>query len=248
MKLVTRNDIEGWAERFDSKGDFPYLISRLVQATTPISTQANFPSGSTAYIGGWDGEVVCQEDTQFVPKGISLYEFGTESNPKGKADKDYEKRKADPLGYSPKECIFIFITPRFWKFKDKWVNAKKKEDFWKDVKVYDSSNLEQWLDIALATARWFSARIGNYPFDGIMTTEEFWEEWSIGPNGLVLLPEVIIAGREYEQKQLLDTLQGQPSIKGVKASTKNEAIAFIIATAKKFPPVSYTHLTLPTKA
>lgn len=235
MKLILRNNIESWAERFDSKGDFPYLISRLVRATTPSSTQANFPSGSAAYIGGWDGEVNCPEDTPFVPKGISLYEFGTEDNPKGKADEDYEKRKTDPLGHNPKDCVFTFITPRFWKLKDKWANAKKKEGFWKDVKAYDSSNLEQWLDIALATSRWFSSRIGNYPFDGIMTTEEFWEEWSIGPNGLVLLPEVIIAGREYEQKQLLETLQGQPSIKGVKASTKNEAIAFIVATAKKFP-------------
>jgi hypothetical protein len=235
MKLVTRDDIERWAERIDSKGDLPYLMSRLVRATTPASTQANFPSGSAAYIGGWDGEVNCQEDTPYVPKGISLYEFGTEADSKGKADDDYDKRKANSLGYNPKESVFIFVTPRFWKMKDKWVKAKQAEGFWKDVKVYDSSNLEQWLDIALATSRWFSSRVGSYPFDGIMTTDEFWEEWSIGPSGICLLPEVITAGREFEQKQLLDILQGQPSIKGIKASTKNEAIAFIIAAAKNFP-------------
>lgn len=234
MKLVTRDDLERWAERIDSKGDLPYLMSRLVRATTPASTQANFPSGSAAYIGGWDGEVNCQEDTPYVPKGISLYEFGTEADSKGKADDDYDKRKANSLGYNPKESVFIFVTPRFWKMKDKWVKAKQAEGFWKDVRVYDSSNLEQWLDIALATSRWFSCRVGSYPFDGIMTTDEFWEEWSIGPSGICLLPEVITAGRDFEQKQLLDILQGQPSIKGIKASTKNEAIAFIIAAAKKF--------------
>jgi hypothetical protein len=38
MKLVDRNDIEGWAERFDSKGNLPTLISRLIRATTPLST------------------------------------------------------------------------------------------------------------------------------------------------------------------------------------------------------------------
>jgi hypothetical protein len=235
MKLVTRDDIERWAERIDSKGDLPYLISRLVRATTPASTQANFPSGSAAYIGGWDGEVNCQEDNSYVPKGISLYEFGTEDNPKGKADKDYNKRKKDTLGYNPKECVFTFVTPRFWKFKNKWIEAKKAEGFWKDVKVYDSSDLEQWLDIALATARWFSGRVRSYPYDGIMTSDEFWEEYTTGPNGLILSPDVITAGREYEQKQLLTILQDKPSIKGVKASTKSEAIAFIIATAKKFP-------------
>lgn len=235
MKLVTRDDIERWAERIDSKGDLPYLISRLVRATTPASTLANFPSGSAAYIGGWDGEVNCKDDTPYLPKGISLFEFGTEGNPKGKADGDYEKRKADPLDYNPKECVFIFITPRFWKKKDKWIKEKKTEGFWKDVMVYDSSNLEQWLDIALATSRWFAGRVKRYPFDGIMTTEEFWEEWATGPNGLMLLPEIVTAGREYEQKQIFTMLQSQASIKGIRASTKNEAIAFIIATAKKFP-------------
>lgn len=236
MKLLTRDNIERWAERIDSKGDFPYLISRLVRETTPASTQADFPSGSAAYIGGWDGIVTCQEDTAYVPKGISLYEFGTEADCKGKADDDYTKRTKNPLGYLPKDCTFIFVTPRFWKMKEKWVTGRKAEGIWKDIKVYDSSNLEQWLDIALATSRWFSSRVGSYPFDGIMTADEFWEEWSIGPNGLVLMPEIITAGREYEQQQLLVTLQGQPSIKGIKASTKNEAIAFIIAAAKKFPP------------
>ena len=68
-----------------------------------------------------------------------------------------------------------------------------------------------------------------------MTADEFWEEWSIGPRGLVLLPECIISGREYEKNLLLSTLQGEPTIKGIKASTKNEAIAFIIASAKMFP-------------
>ncbi|HQQ94756.1 MAG TPA: hypothetical protein PLQ93_09390 [Bacteroidia bacterium] len=235
MKLVTRNHLEDWAERVDSKGDLPYLISRLVRATTPVSTQADFPSGSAAYIGGWDGIVICEEETAYVPKGISLWEFGTEADSKGKADKDYDKRKLDPLGYTQKDCVYIFVTLRFWKQKDKWIKAKKVEGIWKDVKVYDSSNLEQWLDIALFVSRWLSSRVGSYPFDGIMTADEFWEEWSMGPNGLILQPEVITAGREFEQKQLLNILQGQASIKAIKASTKNEAIAFIIAAAKQFP-------------
>jgi hypothetical protein len=114
------------------------------------------------------------------------------------------------------------------------VTAKKKTGIWKDIKVYDSSNLEQWLEIALATSRWFASRVGSYPFDGMMTADEFWEEWSIGPNSFQLLPETIITGREYEQQQILEILQGPPTIKGIKASTKNEAIAFIVAVAKKF--------------
>lgn len=237
MKLVTRDNIERWADTTFSKAALPYLISRLVRATTPASTKVNLPSGSATYIGGWDGIVNCESETAYVPKGTSLWEFGTNSDIKGKADGDYNKRKGNPIGFTPKDSVFVFVTPRLWSKKDDWIKEKKAENHWKDVIVYDSVDIEQWLDIALSVSRWFAAQdgVGTYPFDGIMTADEFWEEWSIGAKGLVLLPESIIAGREYEKNQLLTTLQGDPTIKGIKASTKNEAIAFIIAAAKTFP-------------
>jgi len=237
VKLVTRDNIERWADTTFSKAALPYLISRLVRATTPASTKVNLPSGSATYLGGWDGIVNCESETAYVPKGTSLWEFGTNSDIKGKADGDYNKRKGNPIGFTPKDSVFVFVTPRLWSKKDDWVKEKKAENHWKDVIVYDSVDIEQWLDIALSVSRWFAAQdgVGTYPFDGIMTADEFWEEWSIGAKGLVLLPESIIAGREYEKNQLLTTLQGDPTIKGIKASTKNEAIAFIIAAAKTFP-------------
>ena len=233
MKLVNRNDIERWAERFESKGDLPILISRLVRATTPLSTQIDFPSGSTVFVGGWDGIVKCQEERNYVPKGISLWEFGTQNNYKSKANSDYEKRTKDPSEYIINQCTFIFVTIRFWRDKNKWCSEKKADGKWKDVKVYDSSDIEQWLDNANAVSRWFSSYVERYPLDGVQTAEEFWEEWSVGP-GRKLQPETVTAGREYEQKLLLDFLKDNPSIKAIKASTKNEAIAFIIATAKLF--------------
>jgi hypothetical protein len=241
MKLVTRDNLENWADTTFSKAALPYLISRLVRATTPASTKANLPSGSATYIGGWDGIVNCEKETAYVPQGTSLWEFGTTTDCKGKADDDYDKRKKNPNGFIPKDSIFIFVTPRLWTKKDDWIKEKKAENHWKDVKVYDSVDLEQWLDNALSVSRWLASQdgIGTYPFDGIMTADEFWEEWSVGPKALVLSPECVVAGRDYEKDLLLSTLQGDPTIKGIKASTKNEAIAFIIASAKLFPSEEY---------
>lgn len=238
MKLVTRDNLENWADTTFSKAVLPYLISRLVRATTPVSTKANLPSGSASYIGGWDGIVNCETETAYVPQGISLWEFGTSSDCKGKADDDYDKRKANPIEFTPSDSVFIFVTPRLWTKKVDWIAEKKAENYWRDVIVYDSVDLEQWLDNALSVSRWLASQdgVGTYPFDGIMTADEFWEEWSIGPKGLVLLPESVIAGREYEKDLLLSALQGEPTIKGIKASTKSEAIAFIIASAKMFQP------------
>lgn len=234
MKLVTRDDIENWADTAFSKSDLPYLISMLVRATTPKSTQINFPSGSATYIGGWDGKVVCQENTAYVPQGISLYEFGTQSDSKVKADDDYEKRKNDTLGYNPKECVFTFVTPRLWSKKDEWALAKQTEIFWKDVKVYDSIDLEQWLDISVSVAGWFADNLRKAPLDGVDIAEQFWKYWSEFRN-IKLSPEVITSGRQREQEFIFNFLEATPNITSVKAASKNEAIAFIIASAKLFP-------------
>ncbi len=236
MKLVTKNNLENWADTSFSKAALPYLISRLIRATTPASTKVDIPSGSAIYLGGWDGIVNCETETAYVPQGISLWELSTSSDCKRKANNNYNKRKANPIGFTPSDSVFIFVTPRLWEKKVEWIAEKKSKKYWKDVKVYDSVDLEQWLDNALSVSRWLAAQdgVGTYPFDGIMTADEFWEEWSIGPKGINLLPECLISGREIERNQLLSTLQGKPTIKGIKASTKNEAIAFIIACAKTF--------------
>ncbi len=237
MNLVTREHLERWADTPSSKSTLPYLISRLVRATTPTSTKVDIPWGSAIYIGGWDGIVNCEAETAYVPKGVSLWEFGTNVDCKGKADGDYDKRKREPIGFTPCDCTFIFVTPRLWTKKDEWIEAKKAENQWKDVIVYDSTDLEQWLDRAPAVSQCFASweDVNACPFDGIMTADEFWEEWSTGPDNLSLFPECVIAGRETEKEKLLSALQEDSTLKGIKASTKSEAIAFIIASLKTFP-------------
>lgn len=233
MKFIDRHDIESWAVRYDSKGYLPYLISRLVRSTTPLNTFVEFPDGSSTFIGGWDGKVICKKGTPYVPEGTSLWEFGTEASTSEKAEQDVLKRSEDPLGYEPSKCTLVVITPRFFKSKDKFRQEKIKLAIWKDVFVYDSRNLEEWFEIAPVPSRWFSSYVKKYPSDGIITIEEFWKEWSTGPNG-ALPPKTITAGREYESEQMLKFLQGAPAILPIQASSKNEAVAFIIATAMQF--------------
>ena len=233
MRLVNRTDIEDWSKSFDSKGNFPILIARLVRATTPYSTTATFPSGSAAFVGGFDGYTECQENTSYVPEGISLWEFGTEKSTQAKIETDYQKRKNNPLGYAPSNATLILVTPRFWRLKERWRLAKLSDGFWKDIRVYDSRDLEEWLDQAAAVGRWFSIHVRRFPADGILTTEVFWREYALGPKG-EMPPQLVVAGRETESKNLMAFLSGQPNIKGIKAASKDEAIAFIIASAKGF--------------
>lgn len=233
MMIITRDQLGSWADTPESKANFPYLISRLIRATTAKDTKVDIPWGSATYIEGWDGIVNSKEEARYIPEGISLWELGTGQDPKKKADADYEKRTKDPRGYTPQEATFVFVTPRIWTGKDTWVKRRKEEKKWKDVIVYDGISLAQWLDEAPAVSRWFASQgyAGVCSSDGIITADECWEEWSCSGQ-LELTPDCVLAGREVAKDALIRRLGEDPSIIGVRASTKGEAIAFILATMK----------------
>ena len=237
MNLITRDQLDSWSDTPESKANFPHLISRLIRATTAKDTKVHIPWGSATYIGGWDGIVDSKEVTRYVPGGISLWELGTDRDPKKKADADYEKRTSDPLGYTPHDATFVFVTPRTWTKKEEWVSQRKEENIWKDVIVYDAISLEQWLDEAPAVSRWFASQgdAGVCSSEGIITADECWKEWSCSGQ-LELVPDCVLAGREVAREALIKLLEGDPSIIGVRASTKGEAIAFILATMKASDP------------
>ena len=232
IRLVRRAHFEDYAKTFESKGEFPILISKLVRAICLPSVQVDFPSGSAAFVGGWDGTVQSENDHGYVPAGVSLWELGT-SNPGPKAESDYTKRTANPKNCNPAESTLIIVTARFWEGKVNWREEKLKEGIWKNILVYDSSDLEQWIDLSQTVTRWFAVHLNIYPFDGILDAEQFWEEYSFGPKG-TLPPSVITSGRDDQVQKLFDFLNGVPAMIGFKASSKNESIAFIVAAALQF--------------
>lgn len=230
---IDRTEIEVWGKRQEPKGDFPLLIAKLIYETTPRSTFFEIPSGSAVFLEGWDGIVKCDSDSGFVPEGISLWEYKTNGG-KTQADSDYEKRKQDSLGFKKSDVTFIFVTSKTWKEKKKWVQEKLKEKVWKDVRVYDAVNLSNWINITEISFKWFSAQLGRS--HNCLTVEDFWESWSVGPknsNGhIILTPKVVTSGREIECQKIVEFLNGKPNLMAVKGSTKDEAIAFIIAAIK----------------
>ena len=107
--MITRDQLASWADTPESKANFPHLISRLIRATNAKDTKVDIPWGSATYIGGWDGIVDSKEKTRYVPEGISLWELGTDQNPKKKADADYEKRTKEPLGVATREGHHVLV-------------------------------------------------------------------------------------------------------------------------------------------
>ena len=57
--------------------------------------KCNIPFGSAVNLGGWDGEVDATQQTEYIPQGKSLFEFGTNKKVQPKAEADYSKRSSD---------------------------------------------------------------------------------------------------------------------------------------------------------
>ncbi|MBK7243814.1 MAG: hypothetical protein IPH98_08140 [Saprospiraceae bacterium] len=176
MKWIDSTDLRNWANRRDCQETLPHLVRKLIRATSNTIQSIKFPSGESVLLGGWDGILEVTEETVYLTAGTSLWEFGASKEPKGKADDDYAKRSDNPLGYDPSESTFIFVTPRLWKNAEDWVNEKKKDGIWKDIKVYNSEALEEWIETAPTIGSWLAKHIGKYPHGGIQPTDDFWEE------------------------------------------------------------------------
>ena len=231
MKLITSTDIKHWADKIESKNMLPLLIRKLVLSGVKIDELSllEFPFGEDVQTGGYDGELEVENGNLYIPSGNSVWEFGTTEKKKGKADEDYEKRKKNTLGKNPLETTYLNVTAKKWNAKDKWKDAKIAEGFWLDVKSYDATTIEHWLELAPSVEVWFARLLGK-PVNGTYSIDEYWEDWSTYKN-LKMPFELLLGNRKEESKNLIEqlTTKGATSI-AVKSNTKEEALAFILSS------------------
>ncbi|RJO61276.1 hypothetical protein C4544_03325 [candidate division WS5 bacterium] len=233
MRWIDTTNLKNWALTRDSQEILPLLIRRLIRATATNISHINFPAGDSVVYPGWDGILETTEETEYFPKGFSVWEIGTNQDVKGKAEEDYKKRTTDPLEVDPKETTFIFVTPRIWSDKDKWCREKKKEGVWNDVRVYDARALEEWIEQSPAVGAWLAKRLGIFPA-GAIALEDFWIEWSTIPKP-AFTTAVVIAGRDNQVEEVRKWLSSAPSSLAIQASTSNEALSFLAAVITTLP-------------
>ena len=225
------SDISNWADLPDANHQLPELIRRLILATVPQLSRLDIPGGSAVWQEGWDGLLTATTGNAWVPDGASAWEFGCEKRPTSKANTDYRKR-TDP----PQEDVeiasttFVFVTPRKWRNKRKWVRQCRSEGKWADVRAFDASDLATWLEQTPAVATWFARLIGKLSADGYTTLGEWWENWSTvsRPN---ISPALVLAGRQENADKVAEVAQETPTHYYVQGQTREEAIAFVAASA-----------------
>lgn len=237
MKWITAADIANWAntQQRHCQDKLPELVGRLILAHTANNVEEfDFPSGDSVATGGWDGRLKTPVASPFFPTGSSGWEIGTEKSAQTKAEKDYTKRAADPLGLIPADTAFVFVTPRSFPKRTKWSYDKKAAAFWKDVKVIAADGLEQWLMITPAVALWLARQIGKVVSGGIRDLEAVWEEWSLGTKP-VMTPALVIGGRNKDEEVVQKWLGDRPALLEVQGDHPDEAYAFLYAAIATLP-------------
>lgn len=219
--------LQKWADLHQAQATLPRLVRRLIWATGKDIRRIEFPAGEQVQRPGWDGWLEAGGNDAFVPEGVSVWELSVNQNSRDKANKDFEKREKDALGLEPGDVTFIFVTPRKWQDKGKWITKERARGLWKDVRVYDSANLEEWLEQAPSVDAWFAECIGEKP-QGVTTLDDHWANLQnlTDPS---LKPEVFLASREEGVDQLTRWLEGSEQVLNIEARSPADVLDFIAA-------------------
>lgn len=174
---IKARQIDAWADGTRAREELPALLRRLVHATGRGLARADFPAFDNAQRPGPDGEVETTVPTPWIPEGRSLWEFGCDGRPGAKANGDYAQRVRTLPPDERSDTTFVFVTPRNWARKGAWAVEKTSLGEWTNIRAYDASDLEQWLEQSAETQIWFAERIGE-PVYGYRSPDMAWSNWA----------------------------------------------------------------------
>jgi addiction module HigA family antidote len=224
---IKANQIEDWADHnIPARTRLPVFLRTLVNSTGRSISKIDFPGNDDAERPGWDGLVEASEGTPWIPIGRSGWEFGVDKNVKKKADNDFEKsiKAIDKVGRH--DMVFVFVTPRRWAGKAAWVADAKAKEMWKDVRAYDASDLEQWVEQSVAAQVWF-ANENNMPTQEVRSLDKCWTDWAnvVAPPLVGTFFDSAIEDARRIMISRLGKVNDGPTI--IAADSTDEALAFL---------------------
>ena len=237
------NDIEDYfTKHLNARSEFSVFLRLLIHSTKKEGiVSIDFPGNDDSQRPGWDGFLNVKNCTAWIPDGISGWEFGVNKDIKSKADHDYEKSLSENDIEKRKNVTFVFVTPKRWPSKNKWVEAKKALKEWKDVRAYDSSDLEQWLEQSVATQVWLGERTCKL-FDGIRTLDKCWQDWSTVTEP-VLVESLFGTAKQVWCQKITEFLNKDSNVVlKIEADSYEEALAFLHVAFRDIEKYKYNLL------
>ena len=227
---ITATHIDSWADKIEARSLLPALLRRLVNTTGSEISYSDFPAYDNSQRKGWDGKVESENVTPWVPRGVSGWEFGCNKNPTIKANNDYSVRTKNTPKTERENTTFIFVTPRNWKSKEYWMKEKREENEWKDIRAYEASDLEQWLELSVSGQVWLAEEMGLTQ-DGCQTLDNYWKFWSETAKPAISnkIFDSAVASHSRAVIEWFQKPAGKPLV--ITAGSKDEAKAFIACVA-----------------
>jgi hypothetical protein len=225
---ITATRIAQWAKTARVRLSSPRLVRNLVHtAGTPV--EAAFPASDSTGLPGWDGELLSEQGSPWIPKGKSFWEFSCKAEVTNKANEDYNKRTKQTLSKVRKKSTLVVLTARRWSQKSRWLNAKRKEKKWHDVRAYDADDLEQWLEQCAPVVLEFGEELGLIG-PGVESPVRPWHGWSQQSNPNITA-EAFFIDRQEARESFIAELRGgvqagQPKLYAARADSVDEAAAF----------------------
>jgi len=210
----------------DAQEVLPHLVRRLIRETVSRPNLKTFriPVGDDVSTTGYDGVVEVTDDSgPYVPKGRSVWEMST-----GDATRRFRENYSKREGSAAASTSFVFVTSHKWNRKKQLKLQKdcEAQGKWKSVEVIDVVNLEEWLEVCPATARWLIAQSG-------VGCSTYWEvsayvdEEVNAKYGISVAPSLLVGGRKEEYEELVAWLESERLQHRIIGDTVEEAAAFI---------------------
>lgn len=221
------NDIEAWATlNVSARVRLSVFLRTLIHSTGMGLRKVDFPGNDDAMRPGWDGQVEADEGTPWISEGSSGWEFGVDKNIKGKADGDFAKSVTATTKADRDQMTFVFVTPRRWAGKAVWVADKRAAGQWEDVRAYDASDLEQWLEQSHSGQAWF-ANETQAPSEGVRSLDQCWADFADVAQPK-LSGALFKSAIDAAKRTMISRLKGAPeSPTIIAADSAEEGLAFL---------------------
>lgn len=223
--------LESWADTIKARRRLAVLLRTLIHSTGMQLETVKFPGNDDSEISGWDGFVEAGIGTPWIPVGTSGWEFGVGGEPESKATRDINNRHAQLIkqGMSAehlKEITFVFVTPRKWRGKEDWIDKQAKAGRWKNVRAYDASDLEQWIEQSIPGQIWLANEL-DIDSTGTRTLPQCWKDWK--GNTLLNSLEALFdpAVQEFQEVIKEKLSSDEPSPITVVGDSIRECLAFL---------------------
>jgi len=232
-ELVRADDLGPWSDRLEAMAVLPDLVRRLLWATA-FPHRLEFRAEAGVRAPGFDGVLETHLEGVHWPAGTSIWELSVRSDAGTKANEDYKTRTAEVPAAARAQLAYVAVTSRRWTGKEDWVDERRSEAAWADVRVIDADNLAGWIAAAPAVALWFASTQFGRPVDDEIDVGSYVASWA--QRTQPPLPEDLPSRgtREPASQQLIAwwnaPAPARTPLIAVVDDSRDEAIAFVAAT------------------